>query len=77
VDDQESRQPAPGRVDSSARQPARRYDYVLGGTDNRLGLAPVEPRVQSVSRWWAEDAPSPPPVEAIGSNGIVLRVVRP
>jgi hypothetical protein len=38
-------------------------------------LEPVAPGVQSVSRWWTEDAPDPRlPVEDVASNGIVLRV---
>jgi hypothetical protein len=45
---------------------------------DRPDLEPVEPGVQSVSRWWAEDAPDPrPAVEEIACNGLVLRVTRP
>jgi hypothetical protein len=37
----------------------------------------VGPGVQSVSRWWADEAPQPrPPVESVASNGIVAQVVR-
>jgi hypothetical protein len=35
----------------------------------------VSPGVQSVSRWWAGDAPQPrPPVESVASNGLVAQV---
>jgi predicted O-methyltransferase YrrM len=45
---------------------------------DRPDLEPVEPGVQSVSRWWAEDAPDPrPAVEDVACNGLVLRVVKP
>jgi S-adenosyl methyltransferase len=38
-------------------------------------LEQVAPGVQSVFRWWAENAPDPrPTVEDVASNGIVLRV---
>jgi S-adenosyl methyltransferase len=38
-------------------------------------LEQLVPGVQSVSRWWGEDAPGPrPAVEDVASNGIVLRV---
>jgi hypothetical protein len=47
----------------------------LAALFDRPGLEPIEPGVQSVSRWWAEDAPDPrPAVEDVASNGIVLRV---
>ncbi|WP_436531341.1 SAM-dependent methyltransferase [Actinoplanes sp. HUAS TT8] len=37
----------------------------------------VEPGVQSVARWWAEDAPQPrPAIESIAANGLVARIVR-
>jgi hypothetical protein len=35
----------------------------------------VAPGVQSVTQWWAEDAPQPrPPVADIGCNGLIARV---
>ena len=38
-------------------------------------LEPIEVGVQSVSRWWAEEAPDPrPAVEEVACNGIVLRL---
>jgi hypothetical protein len=47
----------------------------LAALFDRPGLETVEPGIQSVSRWWAEDAPDPrPAVEDVASNGIVLRV---
>jgi hypothetical protein len=40
-------------------------------------LEPVPPGVQSITRWWAEEAPQPrPPVEDVACNGLVARVVR-
>ncbi len=45
---------------------------------NRPDLELVGPGVQSVARWWADDAPQPrPAVESVASNGLVARVVRP
>jgi hypothetical protein len=41
-------------------------------------LEPVAPGVQSVSRWWGDEAPDPrPAVEDVDSNGIVLSVTGP
>ncbi|MFI1995642.1 SAM-dependent methyltransferase [Actinoplanes sp. NPDC020271] len=43
----------------------------------RPDLTPVGPGVQSVSEWWAEDAPAPRPrVEDVACNGFVARVTR-
>jgi predicted O-methyltransferase YrrM len=44
---------------------------------DRPDLRLVAPGVQSITRWWAEDAPQPrPPVEDVACNGLVARVVR-
>ncbi|MFI1996981.1 SAM-dependent methyltransferase [Actinoplanes sp. NPDC020271] len=43
----------------------------------RPDLELVGPGVQSVTRWWAEDAPQPrPAIESVAANGLVARVVR-
>ncbi|BCY08385.1 hypothetical protein L3i22_034730 [Actinoplanes sp. L3-i22] len=43
----------------------------------RPDLTPVGPGVQSVSQWWAEDAPGPRPrVEDVACNGLIARVTR-
>jgi hypothetical protein len=37
----------------------------------------VEPGVQSVAGWWADEAPQPrPAVESVAANGLVARIVR-
>jgi S-adenosyl methyltransferase len=59
------------------RQWRDRTGHELRGLFDRPDLELVPPGVQSVSRWWAEDAPGPrPPVESVASNGIVARVTR-
>ncbi|GAA2850155.1 hypothetical protein Acy02nite_33290 [Actinoplanes cyaneus] len=40
-------------------------------------LTPIGPGVQSVSQWWAQEAPAPRPrVEDVACNGFVARVTR-
>ncbi|WP_436534992.1 SAM-dependent methyltransferase [Actinoplanes sp. HUAS TT8] len=44
---------------------------------DRPDLTPVGPGVQSVSEWWADEAPNPRPrVEDVACNGFVARVTR-
>ncbi|TWG12538.1 SAM-dependent methyltransferase [Actinoplanes teichomyceticus] len=59
------------------RQWRDRTGTELAALFDRPDLRPVAPGVQSVSRWWAEQAPQPrPAVEEVASNGLVARVVR-
>jgi hypothetical protein len=60
------------------KQWADRTGTELAALFDRPDLELVEPGVQSVSRWWAEDAPQPRPrVEDVASNGLVAHVITP
>ena len=58
------------------RQSAARCAEELAALFDHPRLRLVEPGVQSVSRWWSDEAPQPrPAIEDVACNGLVARVV--
>ena len=58
------------------RQSAARTGVEFAALFDHPRLRLVEPGVQSVSRWWSDEAPEPrPAVEDVACNGLVARVV--
>nr|WP_296064294.1 SAM-dependent methyltransferase [uncultured Actinoplanes sp.] len=60
---------------TAERQSAARSGAELAALFEHPRLRLVEPGVQSVSRWWPDDAPQPrPSIEDVACNGLLARV---